>query len=358
MLCHRCILFGLISAVLAGLSPAMALEITDQRGQKLIFNRQPQRVVTMPQPTASIYVVIDGKADRLVAMNPGSLSAIKGEWLATLFPALTRLRTDIVRGGQFAPNIETLLSLKPDVVFQWADQGPELTAPLERAGIRVFGEYYGNQAKLEKTISAVGQLTGQEVKVAELLAKHHSVMAKLKARTNALPVGARPKVLYLQRFTHSLRPNGRGSYTDMYIHLAGGKNAAVGVGGTGTDVTFEQVLSWAPEVILLGTFDQAVPADLYKNPKWASVPAVRDKRVYKMPVGGYRWDPPNIESPLAWIWLARILHPNKSDISLKTEMASLYTLIYGHAPTPAEADSILKVGANLDSRDYAHVIGR
>ncbi|MBS7701505.1 MULTISPECIES: ABC transporter substrate-binding protein [unclassified Chelatococcus] len=346
------------STVLATIGSAAAIDVVDQRGQTLSFDKEPAKVATIPIPAASMYVLADSKPDRLVAMNPTALGAITGEWLGRIYPGLEKVRTDIVKGGQFTPNVEALLTLSPDLVFQWANQGPDLIAPIERAGMKVFGQNYGTQAFLEETMVAMGKLTGQTDKTSALLDKHRGVMASLEKTTGAIPEADRPKVIYFQYFTNSLRPNGVGSYNDMYLKLAGGRNGAEGVRGTGTDVTFEQVLAWAPEVIILGGFDQAVPGDLYKDPKWASVPAVRNKRVYKMPIGGYRWDPPNVESPLAWIWVASILHPDKVGFNLRAEMDGMYKLLYGRAPTDEETKAILKASANADAKDYARVLQR
>lgn len=326
------------------------VSVVDQRGVRLDFPTPPERIVTIPIPWASIVSGLDRSPRRIVGMNPVSLTAIRGEWLGAVFPALAQARTDIVRGGQFLPNIETLLALRPDVVFQWADQGPDLTAPIERAGLRVFGQRYGTQAFLEETIERVGAMLGATDRANTLLARHRDIRAKITAAMAGLTEAQRPRAIYFGRFVQSVRPHGIGSYQVESFELAGARNAVTGVRGTSTDVTFEQVLTWAPEVIFLGAFDDAVPDDLYRDPKWASIPAVRDRRVYKFPTGGYRWDPPGLESPLAWIWLATLLHPDRVSIDLHAEMATLFELIHGRAPTRDEARSILRVTANAGSR--------
>ena len=47
------------------------------------------------------------------------------------------------------------------------------------------------------------------------------------------------------------------------------------------------------------------------DPVWQNVSAVRERRVYKVPLGGYRWDPPGQESPLMWHWLTDIAFPRE-----------------------------------------------
>jgi iron complex transport system substrate-binding protein len=350
---------GSLATLLVFASPAMAqpapVTVQDLRGQTITFAKPPERIVTIPIPAASMVMGLDGGAGRLVGMNPTALTAIRGEWLGSVYPASLGVNVEIVRGGQFVPNIETLLALKPDVVFQWADQGPAITEPIERAGLKLFGQRYGTQAYLEQTITAMGTMLGQDAKAQDLIRRHHAVRAKVQAAMAGLSEAERPRAIYFGRFVQSLRPHGAGSYQVESFERAGARNAVTGVTGTGTDVTFEQVLAWAPQVIFLGAFDEAKPDDLYKDPKWATVPAVRDRRVYKLPTGGYRWDPPNLESPLTWMWLATLLHPERVSFDLRREMDELLALIYGRAPTDAEARRILRIAENAGSRHYERI---
>jgi iron complex transport system substrate-binding protein len=348
----------LVSVLVAGSALAQGVTVQDLRGQTLTFDKPPERIVTIPIPAASMLMGLDGSARRLVGMNPTAMTAIKGEWLGSVFPDSLGINVEIVRGGQFVPNIETLLALRPDVVFQWADQGDNLTAPIERAGLKLFGQKYGTQAYLEQTIAAMGRMLGREEKAKTLLERHKAVRAEVEKAMAGLKPEERPRAIYLGRTKQSLRPFGAGSYQVESIELAGGRNAAEGLRGFSTDVTFEQILTWAPEVIFVGAFDDAVPADLYNDPKWSSVPAVRDRRVYKLPTGGYRWDPPNLESPLTWMWMATLLHPSRVSFDIRREMDGLIAFIYGRAPSADEAARILRVSDNTASRGYDRISRR
>ena len=85
---------------------------------------------------------------------------------------------------------------------------------------------------------------------------------------------------------------------NFYINLARGQNVASDM-GMFVEVGVEQIIAWDPEVILLNGFEAKLsPHDVYNNELLADVSAVKNRRVYKMPLGGYRWDPPNQESPL------------------------------------------------------------
>lgn len=333
------------------------ISVTDQRGKAVVLPAKLERIATIPIPAASMLMATDGNAKRLIAMNPASMSAVRDGPLGRLYPALTTVRTDIVRGGQFQPNVETLLALRTDVVFQWAHRGHELIAPLEAAGLRVLGMTYGTQSDVEGTFLMMGAVVGKPEKATRIIKSFAAARVQLATALKGVAEQERPKILYLQRFTEGLRTNGAGSYNDVSMRLAGGRNAAVGVKSTGVEINFEQVLAWAPQVILVGGFDNALPAELFDDPKWRAVPAVRESRVYKMPLGGYRWDYPSQEAAVAWTWLAKLLHPTRVTSDLRAEMRALYHMLYNAAIDDAAIDDILRIGVNRRSRDYVRLFG-
>ena len=71
-----------------------------------------------------------------------------------------------------------------------------------------------------------------------------------------------------------------------------------------------------------------VPTQVYEA-SLADLPAVRLRRVYKVPAGGYPWDPPSQESPLYWEWLAMQLHPALPGWPLREHIRQAYQQLYG-----------------------------
>lgn len=340
-----------IMLIAAQAAAAQVISLTDQRGSKLELAAVPRRVVTLPMPTAAMVVGVDGSAERLAGINPGSMSAIRGQILGEMYPRLAALSTNVVRGNQFVPNIEELLNLKSDLVFQWGDRGQDVISGIERAGLKVYGMRYRSQEELEGWILDLGILLGQRRKAEALVAYHQRTRSALVSRTVGR-AAARPKVVYFNRVENGLRPAGAESYMDFLIQVAGGHNVASAMGQVNADVTLEQVIAWNPDVVLLGGFDAALPAHLYADPKWRALRAVRERRVYKMPVGGYRWDPPSHESPLGWLWLQGLLYPEAPAVELRKEVRSLYQMLYGQRPSDAQIDQILMAGSNTVSRHY------
>jgi iron complex transport system substrate-binding protein len=329
-----------------------SISITDQRGKTLTFAKPVSSVVTIPMPAASLLVAVDGGADHLSAMHNASWVAMRDGVMGTMFPRALELPHDVAT-QDFTPNVETVRSLNPDVVVQWSDS--QLVEPLENAGLTVLGlKNTGTQEDVDAWVSMFATMLGKPERAAEIKARSDKELAEIKSAAAARS-SAGPSILYFNRFTGGLKVAAANTYNDFYIKLVGGSNPATGkdplpgAGMVGLDV--EQVLRWDPEVILLGNFDQAMPQDIYSDPVWQNVSAVRSRRVYKVPLGGYRWDPPGQESPLMWLWLSDIAYP-RARSGLRGKVTEYFRFLYNHEPTAAELDKILWISGNSGSADY------
>ncbi|WP_427018101.1 ABC transporter substrate-binding protein [Pseudarthrobacter sp. P1] len=342
----------------AGSPPATGgpITLTDQRGKTLTFDKPVIRVVTIPMPSASLLVAVDQGADHLAAMHNASWVAMRDGTMGQMFPAVLEIPHDIAT-DDFTPNVESIRALNPDVVVQWSDS--RLTEPLENAGLKVIGlTNTGQQQDVDAWAALFATMLGKPDRAVQMKARSDGKLKAIQALAATRAAGS--SILYINRFTGGLKVAGTGSYNDFYIKLVGGSNPATGphgVAGKGmVGVDVEQVLSWDPEVILLGNFDNALPKDVYSDPVLASTSAARNKRVYKVPLGGYRWDPPGQESPLMWQWLLDISFPVPSS-SLRATIPEYYGFLYGRTPTPAEIDTMLWLDANGGSANYQQFHG-
>jgi len=329
-----------------------SISITDQRGKTLTFAKPVTSVVTIPMPAASLLVAVDGGADHLSAMHNASWVAMRDGVMGTMFPRTLELPHDVAT-QDFTPNVETVRSLNPDVVVQWSDS--QLVDPLENAGLTVLGlKNTGTQEDVDAWVAMFAAMLGKPERATEIKARSDKELAEIKSAA-AGRGSAGPSILYFNRFTGGLKVAAANTYNDFYIKLVGGSNPATGkdplpgAGMVGLDV--EQVLRWDPEVILLGNFDQAMPQDIYSDPVWRNVSAVRSRRVYKVPLGAYRWDPPGQESPLMWLWLSDIAFPQARS-GLRGKVTEYFKFLYNHEPTAAELDKILWITGNSGSADY------
>lgn len=315
-----------------GRRPATGSEkrlVFDQAGRSVRVPVRVERLVLLPMPMPSVVFALDGNGRRVVGMHPTAMAAYKESVLKTIDPSLERAATSFVQEG-FVVNLEELLKLRPDVVIQWDDQKAEIEK-MDRAGIPVVAIHYGMQQDLEGWFRIVGELLARQDRADALIAYHQEEIASVRARTRGIPDAKRPRVLFL--YNEQLRTAGSGLYYDVWMDAAGAANVAAEKKGW-ANVTMEQILVWNPDVILISNFTNLMPDDLYTNAvkgqNWRAVAAVKNRRVYKIPLVGYRWEPPSPESPLMMWWLGKLLHPDRfRDTDVVAKVQDFYKRFYG-----------------------------
>ena len=110
-------------------------------------------------------------------------------------------------------------------------------------------------------------------------------------------------------------------------------------------VNLEQVYAWNPDVIFITNFTTAQPEDLYQNTvgtyDWSGIDAVKNQRVYKMPLGMYRSYTPGVDTPITLLWLAKTVYPERfEDIDLTEQVVAYYEDVFGVTLTAEQAEQI------------------
>ncbi|MGH3501773.1 MAG: ABC transporter substrate-binding protein [Nocardioidaceae bacterium] len=330
-------------------TPTDAVSVEDQRGTTVTLDRTADRIVTIPKPAAAMLIAVDKGPSHLVGMHKASWAAIRDGTLGEFFPQAKKIPHDIA-GQNFTPNVESVVALNPDVVVQWADNGTGIIAPLENAGLKVVGLRYGTQEDVDTWIDLFGTLLGKNERARAINMRTARRLEEMKKAASGVS-GSPPKVIYFLSFKEGMKAAGKGSYNDFYIRMVGAENVAQEVTGLAS-VNVEQVLAWDPDIILLGKNDASVPEDVYQDKVWADVSAVRTGRVYRVPLGGYAWDPPSQESPLMWRWLFMLAHPHHKPFDLREQVNEDYEFLYGQQPSAHQLDTILRLDVNDQSANY------
>lgn len=339
---------------------AEEVRFKDVEGREVLLRRPAERVVTIPIPSASTFIAIDGSTRRLVGMHPLSKTAIEEGILGRIFPEASAIDSSIAAGGAdgFMPNVETLAMLNLDIVVQWGDRGDDIVAPLRNAGLTTALLRYGTEAFARGNLTMMADIAGKPDKARDLIAWREATIADIAKKAAAIPDGRRLKVVYLQRALGGLIVAGTNTYNDFYIRLVGALNAAAELKGA-LAVNSEQIAQWNPDVILLNGFEEKLtPGRIYDDVILAATTAAKERRVYKMPIGGYRWDPPSQESPLTWMWLAEIAYPDVYDYDLRGEIERWCQALYSYKPSPSDIDGVLRLAMNGDAGNYDRFAAR
>jgi ABC-type Fe3+-hydroxamate transport system substrate-binding protein len=199
------------------------------------------------------------------------------------YPPEVKTRPSV--GALIDPNVERILSLKPDLVVIYATQ-IDLKQQLSRAGIAVFEYRHAGLADVTQTIRAIGERTGDKPQADGVATQIERDLAGIRAKVQGLQ---KPRTLLVfGREPRSLRglyaSGGTGFLSDM-LETAGGTNVFAAIKLQAVQASSEQVLAARPEVILetrssspaLPPGDRAAELDAWRT--LASVPAVRSGRI-------------------------------------------------------------------------------
>lgn len=215
-------------------------------------------------------------------------------------------------GALLDPDTERILSLTPDLVITYGSQ-TDLQAQMRRANIPVFDYRHGGLEHILTTIRQLGQRTGRKAEATAVVSSIEARIEAVKARVAGKP---RPHTLLVfGREPRALRniyvSGGAGFLRDMLV-AAGGQDAFEGVGRESVQATTETILSRAPEVIL-EIRSENIPAgkeleeEMATWARLASVPAVRNKRVYF--ITGQQMTVPGPRVADGIERMAKVLHP-------------------------------------------------
>lgn len=182
--------------------------------------------------------------------------------------------------------IESILSLQPDLVFVASYSNPETVRYLLRSDIPVVRlSEFNSFADIFNNIRIVAAVTDTVAQGEQIIANISQRIASIKTQVMDKP---KPKVLYYDLNGYSV---GGHSLMDEAIQLSGGINVAKSVLADGENkISEELAISLQPDVIVMNqwVFNQSngeqSPTTILANKKaWQDVPAVKNKRLYAVP---------------------------------------------------------------------------
>jgi iron complex transport system substrate-binding protein len=353
------VLMGVLLGGGAGLTPgsnvlgAKAVRertIIDQNDRTVKLPAKIQRVVVSTiWPLPSVFLMVDGSARKLVGIPPASKSAAQVSLFATIAPEILKAKTAFVNGTDV--NLEELMKLQPDVVLYRAENTPE-QVKLEKAGITAVAFKTASLAdgdaieNVYAWMKLLGQVLSKETKVAEFRKYANQALDLLHAKLQSVPVEKKPRALIL--FRHNEKQvivAGTGHFGHYWLNTTGAVNVAADLKNTPV-VNMEQIYQWDPEVIYITNFSETLPEDLIGNKvngqDWSKVKAVKEKRVYKIPLGIYRWYPPCTDAPLMLKWMAKRNHPELfKELSIEKEIKTYYQKFYKYQLNEKQIKQIL-----------------
>lgn len=323
-------------------------EVTDAAGNVVEVPADISKIAVTPLPWSSVIYAIDGTSDRMVAINPGALSktAYEGHFFQQMDPQYGNINSTAI-GSDFSINMEEMVSMGVEAVVIWDYQTDE-AEQLKSLGIAPVMVKNETVEELQASLQAIGQLLGQEERAQQFIDLYSDTYDKILSYQDEVETAEKPKVLYLRN--SELKLQGNDNFIKTALDMAGADNVVA----DSSDITMEEILAINPDIILMSWFDEFTPEDLYNNTidgqDWSNVKAVQTKKVYKTPIGIYRWDAPGVETPLMMEWLATVIQPEIfSDIDVRQDVRNFFSNYFNWELTDEELADIMSDALNANS---------
>jgi vitamin B12 transport system substrate-binding protein len=221
-----------------------------------------ERVVSLAPSLSEIMLELDA-ADRLVGVLDG------GER-----PAALQSVPSVGRYGQV--EMETLLSLRPDLVLLWPDSVPR-SEQLQQFSIPVLVVEQTRLEGLAEQFVVVGNAVGRAEQGERLAGRFRAGLAELRSNYTR----AEPLRVFYQIWNRPLYTLGGQQIISEAIEVCGGQNVFADLTLAAPQVSIEAVLARDPEVILAGS-----GAQLDEWQAWPQLSAVRSGRLLEVPDKG------------------------------------------------------------------------
>lgn len=191
---------------------------------------------------------------------------------------LEELKTVERVGVYMKPNIEKIVSLKPDLVLATSFIGEKAAVEkLTVLGIRVLVFEMQKTEDIFAGIKQLGDIFKVQKRSEALLGRMNAVISQTRDKTQKLSC---PRV-YVETGYAPLFTCGRGSFIHDLIEMAGGKNIAGEINQPFPRISSEFVLSKDPEVIILPYMGRDFGKEaLKKRNGWGNVSAIKTGRIY------------------------------------------------------------------------------
>lgn len=284
----------LLGAALLSMAPAIAFAqatvypLTIQNGENtLVFDKAPERAVTLNGHVTELMLSL-GLAPKMVGtayLNHPILDSLKAEYDAI----------PILSDGTGSPSLEVVLATGADFTFgrlsAYRDTAVAPVEKLRELGINAYA-VKGTLIKgatmddVYEDIANIGQIFDIQPAAGALIERIRGEIGAVEA--TIAKAGKPPvKVLVYDSGEDAIYTTGKALETQL-IALAGGVNVFADLDETWSNVSWEEAVARAPEVIVINDYGQTSAADkialLKHNPALASMPAIQNDRFVVLPL--------------------------------------------------------------------------
>ncbi|MBE5773566.1 MAG: ABC transporter substrate-binding protein [Clostridiales bacterium] len=293
--------------------------VTDHAGREVTIEAEPEKLVSGYYISSSLLIALD-LDEKMVGIEA---KANKRAIYKLAAPALIDLPS-VGTAKEF--DLEGCAALEPDLVILPLKLKSAVET-LEGLGIDVLLVNPEDQAQLNGMIDMIAAATNTEEE-AKALKDFTTAQEALLSETLA---NAEKPSVYLAGNSSLLNTAGDAMYQSDMIRLAGGANVAAEITDTyWAEISYEQLLAWDPEYIVMASDADYTVEDVLNDANLADCKAVKNGNVFQLPSKAEAWDSPVPSGILGAVWLANVLHPDLfSEEACNALIDEYYETFYG-----------------------------
>lgn len=336
--------------------PAGTHTVIDHTGAEVSVPDSVSRIVVLDiYPLPSMIATFFGKGESIVGMAAPSMKAAKSSILSTLYPKMLDAATDFINGTTV--NMESLLLLKPDVVFYNAGNQASGEA-LRKANIPAVAISAGkwNYDPLDtldgwvKTLADVFQneSTSAISRYEKVRDYGKNMQEMIDYKLSDMKAEEEKTLFFLFQYTAENRLTaGNPSFGSEWARRIHARHVVTEpTTGNSLPVNMEQIYAWDPDTIFVTNFSNANAKEILSGnvfgDDWSGLRAQKEKNVYQLPMGLYRTYTAGTDTPIALLWMAKTLYPEHfADIDMAETVREYYSDVMGISLTDEEIESIL-----------------
>lgn len=301
------------------------------------------RVVEIPEHITKIYAASPPITMSLLAFNPDLVAGVNMQFTEAQKKFVGSAADKKIVGGFFgqgkSPNFEILLSVKPQVVILWGEMNghKKIVSQFEKFNIPVILVKNNTIYDLVSQFELFAKLTGDEARAKELIAytkESLGLVEKMQAELEK----QKPIRYYFAQGVDGQYSECEGSFHIEPFKYAGAKNALECKASSNygmEKIGLETIIMSDPDVII--AMNKDFYNSVYSNPQWATLRAVKEKRVFLVPSSPFNYisRPPSFMRLLGIRWLIDSFYPYLRSSSFEAEKEEFLELFFIQRKTDA-----------------------
>ena len=316
--------------------------ITDSAGREVEIPSE----ITKIAPSGPLAQIV------LYTVSPDKLAGLAADFSNEAKQYIDEKYWGLPKFGQFygknaSLNMEALIAEAPDVIIDIGEAKKTVKEDMDALQEQLNIPVIFVEATLPTMADAyemLGDITGEKEQAGKLADYCRAEIGKADQNAAAIADADR-KSVYFGLGEDGLHTNAKGSIHADVIDRIGAVNAAdveaVSSGG-GSEVSFEQVLLWNPDLIIVDS--QKLYDTLTADPMWQELDAVKNGKIFKIQTAPYSFmsSPPSVNRMIGIEWLSSLVYPEIYTSDIREEVKNFYQLFYHIDVTDEKLEAILK----------------